>query len=148
MDNITEPQFECCHCSLEVTPALDMGTHHRNHCNHCLWSKHVDQTPGDRTSDCLGCMEPIGTTLKHEGTDKYGKERLGDVMLIHRCSACGVFNINRVAGDDPSDLVVAVFEKSLTLPQETKDELAKQNIALLSEKEKPLLLERLFGKSF
>src|ERR1051325_10548144 len=111
MDNVTEARFECCHCSLEVTPAPDMGTRHRNHCNHCLWSKHVDTAPGDRASQCGGCMEPIGVTLKHEGTDKYGKEKLGDVMLVHHCTTCGHININRIAADDPEDFIMSVFEK-------------------------------------
>ena len=145
MDNVTEPRFECCHCSLEVTPNEAMGTAHRNHCNHCLWSKHVDTTPGDRASACLGCMEPIGVTLKHEGTDKYGKEKLGDVMLVHRCTVCGAINLNRIAADDPEDLIMSVFEKFSSLPQEMLDELAKQNITLLTEKKN--LEERLFGKS-
>lgn len=150
MDNTTEPIFECCHCSLEVTPNPSMGTAHRNHCNHCLWSKHVDTTPGDRASACLGCMEPIGVTLKHEGQDKYGKEKLGDVMLVHRCTACNAINLNRIAADDPEDLIVKVFDISNThpspLPQGISDELTKQNIALLSDKK--VLEERLFGKSF
>jgi RNHCP domain-containing protein len=120
---------------------------HRNHCNHCLRSKHVDQSPGDRASHCQGCMEPVGVTLKHEGVDKYGKERLGDVMLVHKCTRCGAVNINRIAADDPSDLVVKVFEKSPSLAPETKVELSNQNIFLLSENQKPLLVERLFGKS-
>ena len=146
MDNIPEPRFECCHCSLEVTPNEAMGTMHRNHCNHCLWSKHVDTTPGDRASHCLGCMKPIGVTLKHEGQDKYGKEKLGDVMLVHRCTQCGHININRIAADDPEDLIVKVFDISSTPPQETLDELQKHQITLIGEKEKPLMLERLFGK--
>ncbi len=146
MDNTTEPMFECCHCSLEVTPTDGMGTMHRNHCNHCLWSKHVDTTPGDRAATCQGCMEPIGVTLKHEGTDKYGKEKLGDVMLVHRCTQCHAVKLNRIAADDPEDLIVKVFDISNTLSQATLNDLAKQNISLLSEKEKPLLIERLFGK--
>lgn len=149
MDNTTEPYFECCHCSLEVTPSEAMGTAHRNHCNHCLWSKHVDTSPGDRASACQGCMEPVGVTLKREGTDKYGKEKLGDVMLVHRCTACGQINLNRIAADDPEDLIVKVFDISNTQPsslsQGTLDELRKQNISLLTDKK--ILEERLFGKS-
>ena len=87
-------------------------------------------------------------TLKREGTDKYGKEKLGDVMLVHRCTVCGAINLNRIAADDPDSLVVKVFENSLAVPQTTMDKLENQNIVLLSEKEQPLLLERLFGKSF
>lgn len=144
MDNVTEPYFECCHCSLEVTPNEAMGSKHRNHCTHCLWSKHVDQTPGDRASACGGCMEPIGVTLKHEGQDKYGKEKLGDVMLVHRCTQCGVININRIAADDPEDLIMKVFDISNT--PEILAQLTEQNISLLTDKK--LLEEKLFGKSF
>jgi ribosome biogenesis GTPase len=144
MDNVPEPRFECCRCSLEVTPNEAMGTRHRNHCNHCLWSKHVDTAPGDRASRCLGCMEPIGVTLKHEGTDKYGREKLGDVMLAHRCAQCGLVNINRIAADDPEDLILAVFGKSASLPQVALDGLAKQGISLLADRK--TLEERLFGK--
>lgn len=147
MDNVTEPYFECCHCSLEVTPNAAMGSAHRNHCTHCLWSRHVDTAPGDRASGCGGCMEPIGVTLKREGQDKYGREKLGDIMLVHRCAACGLININRIAADDPEDLIVKVLENSASLPQAALDELAKQAVALLTEKEKPLLMERLFGKA-
>ncbi|MBP7770752.1 MAG: RNHCP domain-containing protein [Candidatus Pacebacteria bacterium] len=145
MDNVTEPIFECCHCSLEVTPNETMGTQHRNHCSHCLWSKHVDTTPGDRASTCQGCMEPIGVTLKHEGQDKYGKEKLGDVMLVHRCTDCNAINLNRIAADDPEDLIVKAYEHSTTLPQATLDELATQDITLLADKK--ILEEKLFGKS-
>ena len=147
MNNVTEPYFECCHCSLEVTPSAAMGSAHRNHCTHCLWSKHVDTAPGDRASACLGCMEPIGVTLKREGRDKYGREKLGDVMLAHRCTECGLVNINRIAADDPEDLIVKAFEDSASLPHETLENLAKQDISLMGEKEKQLLMERLFGKA-
>ena len=147
MNNVTEPYFECCRCSLEVTPSAAMGSQHRNHCTHCLWSKHVDTAPGDRASGCGGCMEPIGATLKREGADKYGREKLGDIMLVHRCVACGILNINRIAADDPEDLILGVFEASASLPHETLEELAKQHISLVGEKEKPLLMERLFGKA-
>jgi len=91
-------------------------------------------------------MEPIGVTLKHEGVDKYGKEKLGDVMLVHRCTECGAINLNRIAADDPEDLVVKAYEKPLTLPQEILSELEQQDISLLVDKK--VLEERLFGKSF
>jgi len=90
-------------------------------------------------------MEPAGITLKHEGQDKYGKEKLGDVMLVHRCTQCGAININRIAADDPEDLILNVFENSTALPQEVKEKLNEQNISLLTDKK--VLEERLFGKS-
>ncbi|MBU1911151.1 RNHCP domain-containing protein, partial [Patescibacteria group bacterium] len=43
--------FVCEHCSAQVNP-LEKGTY-RNHCPHCLFSKHVDlECPGDRKSPC------------------------------------------------------------------------------------------------
>jgi hypothetical protein len=131
-----EASFTCCHCKAVVPSPAGAGTAHRNHCNTCLWSKHVDVVPGDRQDPCGGCMEPIGITLKREGKDTYGNERLGDVMLVHRCSACGRININRIAGDDPEEKIVEVFEKSKSAP----------GVDTLAPEHKPLLMERLFGK--
>jgi hypothetical protein len=144
---MSETSFACCHCGATALYTDDMGTQHRNHCNHCLWSKHIDTAPGDRAATCGGCMEPIGVTLKREGADKYGKEKLGDVMLIHRCATCQLININRIAADDPEQLLLDVFEKSTSLPQTTKDDLAAKDLWLLGTDEKALVEERLFGKT-
>ena len=97
---IDDSDFRCCHCKQIVSIHSMMGTMHRNHCPHCLWSKHVDTKPGNRQSDCHGSMQPLGFTLKHNGYDKYGNRRLDDIMIIHLCVKCGEFNINRIAADD------------------------------------------------
>ncbi|MDD6991372.1 MAG: RNHCP domain-containing protein, partial [Oscillospiraceae bacterium] len=43
--------FTCKVCGWICTPE-GAGTEHRNHCPNCLSSKHVDDEPGDRASDC------------------------------------------------------------------------------------------------
>lgn len=139
--------FKCSHCAVFVPINPEMGTAHRNHCNECLWSKHVDdKTSGDRKSACQAGMKPIGITLKHEGFNKYGKERLGDVMLIHECAGCGKCVINRIAADDPSETIMSIFDTSQSLPQETKDKLREDGINLLSINERSMVEERLYGR--
>ena len=32
----------------------------RDHCNICLYSKHVDIMPGDRQNTCKGLLKPVG----------------------------------------------------------------------------------------
>jgi hypothetical protein len=73
----------------------------------CLWSKHVDEAKGDRRASCLGGMEPIGLTFKHEG---HGK--VGEIMLIHHCSVCEKISINRIARDDPEHKILGIFNQS------------------------------------
>lgn len=98
-----------------------MGTHHRNHCPHCLWSRHIDEkTPGDRQSKCGGLMEPVGLSFKDEGTDKYGKKIQGEIMIIHRCQNCNKETKNRIAGDDDPDKVFSLAE------EKDKKEVKKQ----------------------
>ena len=70
--------FRCTHCHYDV-PADAPGTAHRNHCPTCLWSRHLDDVPGDRAADCGSSMEPIAITVRGDG----------EWVLVHRCSGCG-----------------------------------------------------------
>jgi hypothetical protein len=81
--------FRCGHCRLDV-PIQAVGTAHRNHCPNCLWSRHVDDSPGDRAADCGALMEPIAITVRGGG----------EWVLVHRCRACDEIHLNRTAGDD------------------------------------------------
>ena len=58
--------FKCRKCGREVIPD-GAGSDHRNHCPNCLTSMHVDDQPGDRSSDCSGQMEPIAVWVKRNG---------------------------------------------------------------------------------
>jgi DNA-directed RNA polymerase subunit RPC12/RpoP len=84
-----QEDFICAHCGCFIKN-LEQGTY-RNHCPHCLWSKHVDDAgPGDRASTCLGMMEPVSL-------DQDGKKGW---MIVHRCEKCGKQIPNKAAPDD------------------------------------------------
>jgi len=106
--------FNCLNCN-KLIPEEAMGTKNRNHCPFCLYSLHVDIESGDRKCECRGLMEPIGLTFKEEGFDKYGKKKQGEIMLIHRCVKCNHISINRIAGDDDSEMVLKIFDKGRDL---------------------------------
>lgn len=86
--------FVCVHCAAAVPPA-GYGRY-RNHCPVCLWSRHVDDRPGDRASDCGAAMAPLGLI------DKSGK----GWQILHECAACGHRHPTRVIRDGaaPDDL--------------------------------------------
>ncbi len=105
--------FRCVHCRLDV-PMSAPGTAHRNHCPNCLWSRHVDDEPGDRASDCMASMEPIAITVRKDG----------EWVLIHRCNGCGELHSNRTAGDDNPLLLVRLAIKPLAQPPFPLDRLA------------------------
>lgn len=133
--------FRCSHCKQFVVINSTIGTANRNHCNICLWSKHVDNKKGDRLSECYGGMAPIGLTFKHEG---YG--RTGEIMLIHLCSTCQKISINRIARDDLEYKVVEVFEQSASLDTDIRPRLLESDIYLLIEPDRQALSQQLFGK--
>ncbi len=91
-------------------------------------------------------MEPIGLTFKKEGRDKYGRERKGELMIIHCCQDCQRISINRVAADDDPKAILAVFEKSLKTETELETELEKAGIRLLKEIDREEIRNQLFGK--
>lgn len=138
-----EKSFICKNCKAKV-PSLAVGTKNRNHCPFCLWSLHIDRKPGDRDDPCQGLMEPIGLTFKNEGFDKNGKEKQGEIMIIHQCTACGKISKNRIAGDDDAKEVLKVFEKSSQLP--VLSDISMGGIKLLKEEDRKEIEIQLFGK--
>jgi DNA-directed RNA polymerase subunit RPC12/RpoP len=89
-----EESFTCIHCGTPVSVEA-WGTRHRNHCPYCLWSRHVDIKPGDRSCLCGGPMEPIALWQKNDG----------EIMILHRCRQCGTIKANRSAGDDSQEML-------------------------------------------
>ena len=82
----------------EVCGAIVKGTGYTNHCPNCLTSKHVDEiVPGDRTSGCLGLMDPMGIEMKK-----------GIYLVIHRCRKCGKTTRNRIQPGDNFDQVISL----------------------------------------
>lgn len=139
--------FICQHCGYWVSKNQFIGTHFRNHCPNCLYSKHLDEgKSGDRQALCRGLMKPIGLTFKHEGVDKYGHPRQGELMIIHHCSQCGDFSINRLAADDQTEMVMLIFKQSTDLPSDIKKTLQAQDIELLNDKNEAEIKNQLFGK--
>jgi hypothetical protein len=132
--------FKCSHCRQFVVINDVMGTANRNHCNMCLWSKHVDEQKGDRKSPCGGGMEPVGLTFKHDG---YG--RRGEVMLVHACAACSKISINRIARDDMEHVILDVFAVSLSLEPRVRLRYASQRIDLMVEADACELRTQLYG---
>jgi hypothetical protein len=144
-----EGNFRCEHCNQLVIDTEYVGTHHRNHCPSCLWSKHVDkEKSGDRLSTCNSMMKPVGITFKQEGIDKYGHTREGELMLVHMCDKleCKKASINRIAGDDNPQEILNIFKQSELLPNKLKKYIEDQGIILAKRKNEIQVKTQLFGK--
>ncbi len=87
--------FTCEKCGKEVK-----GNGYTNHCPYCLWSKHVDNNPGDRASTCGGLMEP--TNLVQEKME---------FILTNRCVVCGYTKRNRMNTKDNFDIAFEIVRK-------------------------------------
>ncbi len=79
--------FTCLHCECDVLPLESGGF--RSHCPECLWSRHVDEVPGDRSSPCGGLMSPEEVEKDHDTW-----------YVVHRCQECGLQKRNRLSLDD------------------------------------------------
>jgi hypothetical protein len=81
--------FTCGHCGHSVR-----GSGYTNHCPACLWSRHVDVSPGDRAASCVGMMEPVAVVFER-----------GGYVIGFRCVRCDHTWRNKAApSDDPSAL--------------------------------------------
>jgi len=89
--------FVCEKCGTEI-----IGSGYTNHCEECLWGKHVDINPGDRASVCGGMMKPIGVEKKG---DNY--------VLLHRCEKCGFERINKVSKKDNFNTILKISSKNI-----------------------------------
>lgn len=79
--------FTCLNCKKNVV-ALTNGSY-RNHCPFCLYSRHMDDVPGDRKSEYLGLMKP--TEFRYHTKKGY--------QLEHVCTVCSKRQWNKVAVD-------------------------------------------------
>lgn len=135
--------FICDQCGKVVIGGGHIGTHQRNHCPFCLYSKHVDETKGDRKSRCYGMMEPIGLTFKREKN----KTKAGEIMLIHRCQQCEKISINRIAADDSTEEILYVFRRSEQIGKELLEVLKSQEVQLVGIESTDEIMTQLFGKT-
>jgi hypothetical protein len=83
--------FICIACEKYVMP-LQNGSY-RNHCPFCLMSIHVDNTPGDRKSECNGLMIPY--KLVYKGSKGW--------QIVHKCKQCSHEKANKIAVDDSQE---------------------------------------------
>ena len=86
----TIENFTCDHCAYAV-----VGNGYTNHCPDCLWSKHVDNSPGDRASECCAMMKP---SIEKVNGSSY--------TLKHTCLKCGHTKINKSAKDDSVEEII------------------------------------------
>ena len=77
--------FVCLNCGLHVVKCTNGS--YRNHCPECLYSLHVDNRPGDRSSGCGGLMKP--ERIIYHARKGY--------QIVHRCEECGAHSTNRIA---------------------------------------------------
>lgn len=80
----TKEDFVCEQCGFRVT-----GNGYTNHCPECLWSKHVDENPGDRSSPCGGGMEPVSVSVLG-----------GNYRIVHACKRCRFIRPQSAAKED------------------------------------------------
>lgn len=87
--------FRCEYCG-----ELVRGNGYTNHCPTCLYSKHVDVSPGDRAAACGGLMEPVSVEKKGES-----------YLLTHRCQECGHTKANRSDALDNFEFLVTLAKE-------------------------------------
>lgn len=85
--------FLCEVCSYNV-----IGNGYTNHCPKCLYSKHVDIFPGDRSETCKGLMKPIG----REEHPKKGS------VIHHLCERCRIRRRNKSSPFDNPQTIQAL----------------------------------------
>lgn len=97
MGNFTviDEEFDCENCGKHVHK---LGYSCRDHCPYCLFSKHVDIMPGDRSETCHGALVPKAI----ESNSKKG------YVIIYKCNKCGAIRKNVMAEDDNMDLIIAL----------------------------------------
>ena len=82
--------FNCAHCG-----AVVHGNGYTNHCPQCLWSRHVDDNPGDRASTCGGMMRP--TSVEPDGAR---------FIITHKCETCGKLKRQHTSDNDNIDAII------------------------------------------
>ncbi len=88
--------FICKNCSFE-----NKGNGYTNHCCNCLFSKHIDNDPGDRLNSCGGLMKPV--YVSYTNKDKY---------VIHKCLKCSFEKRNILNENDSIDTMIQIQKKS------------------------------------
>lgn len=96
--NMIDEEFVCENCN-NIVNKLDYSA--RDHCNKCLYGKHVDILPGDRQNNCKGLLIPIGIE-KFKDTYK----------IIYKCKKCKNIIKNIMAKDDNMDIIIELSKNN------------------------------------
>ena len=91
-------------CENYGTEVHKLGYTARDNWPKCLFSKHVDINPGDRSSSCSGLLKTIGV-------EKYKK----GYKIIYKCNKCGCIKKNIMANDDNIDLIIDIMSKPVII---------------------------------
>ena len=91
-----DESFICENCGRSVKK---LGYTSRDHCNFCLYSLHVDITPGDRENKCKGLLKPNNVINK---SNKY--------QIEYVCTKCGQVVRNVVAADDNEEAIYNIIK--------------------------------------
>jgi len=67
-------------------------------------------------------------------------------MLIHECVECKSLSINRIAADDDSEMVMAIFQEALSPDRQIHALYQEHGIVILHLADKELLHTQLYGR--
>ena len=95
--NMIDESFVCENCNKNVQK---LNYTARDHCPYCLYSKHVDINPGDRSNKCKGLLKPIGIE-KFKDTYK----------IVYKCEKCNQIHRNISAVDDDINIIIDLSVK-------------------------------------
>ena len=96
--SMKDETFICENCNKKIEK---LNYTARDHCNFCLYSKHLDINPGDRENKCHGLLKPIKIE-KFKNTYK----------IIYKCEKCGQTHKNIMANDDNMDIIIELSKNS------------------------------------
>lgn len=95
--SMKDEEFICENCGKKVDKLHYTA---RDHCPFCLYSKHVDILPGDRSNPCHGLLEPIDI---EKYKDSY--------KIIYQCQKCKKMHKNKTANDDDFNRIIDIMKK-------------------------------------
>ena len=95
--NMIDEEFICENCGKKVNK---LNYTARDHCPFCLYSKHVDISPGDRSNECCGLLVPIDI---EKFKDSY--------KIIYKCEKCNQMHKNIIANDDSFEEILNIMLK-------------------------------------
>jgi rubrerythrin len=90
----TPENFTCENCGVSVA-----GNGYTDHCPKCLYGRHVDIMPGDRSEKCRGMMKPVHAFYKD-----------GSYTISYRCLKCGIERRFKAAPDDNTELLLSLLK--------------------------------------